>query len=212
MLVEEWLVVREEVLQAMVRHPGLRAVEGGGPALARMVSRWQRMGRSSDSIERLDLDAEWAAMSKRQSKLRKLGTPSKNLSTVDAGLIAIVVYRLVWVQFCRTGMTVKQWEAILTGISEGNSRLKKLEIACDDLSLVDASLLARALNRLEVVEVRWSELTQEQGEAILTQSLVKTSLRSLMMMKDWQDWRIIADLEERARLVIQEIHALQGRP
>ena len=86
----------------------------------------------------------------------------------------------------------------MNGISEGNSRLKMLEIACDDLSLVDASLLARALNRLEVVEVRWSELTQEQGEAILTQSLVKTSLRSLLMMKDWEDWRSIADLEERA--------------
>ena len=33
MWVEEWLVVEEEVLQALVRHPGLRVVVGGGPPL-----------------------------------------------------------------------------------------------------------------------------------------------------------------------------------
>ena len=82
------------------------------------------MGKCSDSIERLKFEAEWTALNKRESKLRKLGTPGKNLTTVDAGLLASAVNRLVWVQFCRTGMTVEQWEAILAGISEGNSRLK----------------------------------------------------------------------------------------
>ena len=110
----EWLVVSEEVLQALVRHPGPRVVVGGGghaldeDLLAGMVSRWQKMGRSSGSIERLKFDAEWAALSKRESKLRKLGTPSRNLSTVNAGLLASAANRLVWVQFCRTMMTVEQ--------------------------------------------------------------------------------------------------------
>ena len=216
--VEEWVVVSEEVLQAMVRHQGLRVVVGGGPTLdigllARMVTRFGEMGMNGTSVwfERLKFDKLQVATIERQRKLRKLGTPSKNLSTVDAGLLARAVNRLVGVQFSRTGMTLEQWEGILTGISEGNSKLKRLEISCDNLSGVDAGLLARALNRLEVVEIRWSDLTQEQGEAIMTQSLVQTKLKSLWMMKDWESWRRIADLETRARLVIPEIYALRGQ-
>ena len=52
-----------------------------------------------------------------------------------------------------------------------------------------------------------TKLTVEQGEAILTQSLVKTSLRRLDMNigNHWDGSEIDRELVARARLVIEDI-------
>jgi len=50
----------------------------------------------------------------------------------------------------------------------GGSQLKILDVSYNVLTLVEPGLLARAVSKLEVLEVAWSELTAQQTEAILT--------------------------------------------
>ena len=77
------------------------------------------------------------------------------------------------------------------------------------------SLLASAVNRLEDANMSGdTELTLEQVEAILTQSLVKTSLRSLEissvegpdgLLMDLEDMGMDEEFVGRARFVIGKI-------
>ena len=85
--------------------------------------------------------------------------------------------------------------------------MKKLYISYNDLSTVDPGLLASAVNRLEEVEMStvWSI---EQVEAILRQSLVKTSLKKLGMWGSVEDTELDEDLVARARLAIEELYGL----
>ena len=77
---------------------------------------------------------------------------------------------------------------------------------------MDPALLARTLTRLKEVKMCFTLLTVEQSEAVLTQSLVNTSLRKLEMYEDREDFLdencedlLNDDLVAKARLVIGEL-------
>ena len=79
-------------------------------------------------------------------------------------------------------MTKQQMKEIFSTISTGDSKLKILVISGKiPLASVEPGLLARAANRLEGLHMYSTRLTTKQGEAMLEQSLVKTSLRTLDM-------------------------------
>ena len=209
----EWGVeVSEEVLMAVARHQGLRVVElkqvnlsSVDPGLlARVVGGLEEVVMCSRPDTRLTVqqwEAIFTAISEGGCKLKRLVIYGNNLSRVDPGLLARALTRVEEVVMYQPRLTGPQQEAILTAISSGDSRLKKLDIEHNKLSTVDPSLLASAVNRLEKVKILGGQLTVEQVAAILTRSLLETSLRRLEMWQDWRDWQD-QDLVARARLAI----------
>ena len=119
----------------------------------------------------------------RHPGLRVVRMRNNSLYSVDPGLLGKMVKKLerVDMRTFLTGLTGQQLEAVMTALCESDSRLKKLAIGKlkfnkivsvaitdNDLSSVDAGLLASALNMLEEVVMYRTELTKEQGEAIFT--------------------------------------------
>ena len=210
------------MLQALVRHKGLRvvgmddsdltSVDAG--LLARLVARMEEVGMRGTRLKVQQLEAVLASISSGDSRLKKLDISHNNLATVSPALLASAVSSLQEAVLSHTQLTWQQGEAILTAITSGDSRLKILNISGNNLAKVDPGLLASAVNRLEEVEVevkmwvgghRWNSmlLTMEQMVAILTQSLVKTSLRRLEMRGVRG---LDKDLVARATLAIGQLH------
>ena len=125
------------------------------------------------------MEAILTAISEENCKMKKLEIYFLNLSSVDASPLARAVNMLEEVQMYSTELTGQQTEAIFTAIIEGNCNIKKLDMSGNILSNVDAGLLASAVNSLEEVKMNFTKLTKDQVEAVLTQSLVNTSLRRL---------------------------------
>ena len=70
-----------------------------------------------------------------------------------------------------TQLTKQQLEEIFTAICVGPSQLTSMDLQSTQTSSVDAGLLARAVNRLEEVVLHNTQLSKDQAEAILTESL-----------------------------------------
>ena len=190
----EWGVeVEEEVVQAVARHLGLQVVQMGGlmggallssvmpGTLARAVTKLEEVRMFGTELSRKQKEAILTAITQKNCQLKKLNISHINLSSVSPSLLASAVNLLEEAVMYATQLTSQQMEAILTGICGGDSRVKNLDVTYSNLSTVDSGLLACAVNMLEEVEMEDTQLTVQQGEAILTQSLVKTSLRRLNM-------------------------------
>ena len=152
----EWRLVTCDVLEAVIRHPGLRT---------------------------LDLSLT-------------------DLSSVPACLPARLVQRLEELDMWNTELTTRQLEAVLSAATT-SSTLRKLNLGNNNLSLVEPGLLARAVNSLEEVDIRHTLITREQVEAILSQSLVQTSLKTLVMGR--VSGGVQQELVVRAQQVISEL-------
>ena len=72
----------------------------------------------------------------------------------------------------------------------------------------EAGVLARAINKLESFHMSGGNLSQGQLKAILTQSLVKTKLKTLDLglIQEFGLEGLEEDLVARAKLVIQKLH------
>jgi hypothetical protein len=103
-------------------------------------------------------------------------------------------------------ITVKQMENIFIAMetSGGDSRLRKLRIRSYNLSRVQPDLLAKAVNKLENVALIFTGLTKKQVEAILTQSLVKTSLK-MLHIASWPSMVLDRTLMSQASQAIELI-------
>ena len=77
---------------------------------------------------------------------------------------AVNILEEVWIS--NTELTVKQLEAILIGICKGQSSLKELDIAGNNLTTLDACFLAGATKKLQYLIIEETQSTLEQGEAI----------------------------------------------
>ena len=160
-------------------------------------------------------EAILTATGKADCKMKILNMNSINLTTVNPKLLASAVNRIGTVRLCETQLTGEQWEAIFTAIRDGNSKMKELYIPENNFTTVSPSLLASAVNMLEEVNMSGdTELTLEQVEAILTQSLVKTSLRSLEigsvegpdgLLMDLEDLGLDEEFVARARFAIGKL-------
>ena len=138
--------------------------------------------------------------------VKKMYISLNKLSSVDPRLLAIAVTRVEEVVVLMTELTARQVEAIMATLDAGGGLVKRLNISFNNLSTVDPALMARVVNRLEEVKMNKTELTVLQMETILTQSLLKTSLRKLEMFYHLDDSRIDEMLVARARLVIKQLY------
>jgi len=145
---------------------------------ARVVSKLDEFNSFGTNITIDQLKALFTAMS-QSTHMKKLSVFSNYLSDVDPELTARVVTKLEDVYF--TNITNEQAEAIFTEISQNHIQLKKLNLRFINLSCVDPTVLAAAVNRLEEVDLRHTELTNEQIHSLLTSAQKETKLKKLLL-------------------------------
>ena len=75
----------------------------------------------------------------------------------------------------KTLLTDQQAEAICTAVASGDIKIKQLVVR---ISSLDQDLVMRTMNNLEYLG---AEICIEKAEALLTQSLVKTSLKKVCL-------------------------------
>ena len=138
----------------------------------------------------------------RHPGLRTLDLSLTDLSSVEPELPARLAHKLEDLDMWNTELTTRQLEAVLKAATT-SSTLRKLNLGNNNLSLVEPELLARAVNRLVDVDIRHTLLTKEQVEAILSHSLVQTSLKTLVLGR--VSGTVEQDLVDRAQHVISEL-------
>jgi len=180
--------VSEELLQAVVRHPGLRvmqvqysnlsSVDHLSGLLAQAVTKMEEAVLLTYTTPQ-QVTAICNAMT-GSYRLKTLDLSYNDLSSVDANILAQAVTKLEEVGLRETKMTHKQKKAIFAAL-DTTSHLKILRIGDTSLSCVDPDVLARVANKLETVSMRYTNLTEQQMTRILTQSLLTTNLKELSM-------------------------------
>ena len=181
--------VGEEVLQAVVRHQGLRRLEMGRVFLAAVepgllalaMTRLEGVDISHTDLTRQQAETVSANMCSGDIQLKSLKLAGTDLSSMEPDLLARAVSRLEQVDLRATGLTGQQAEAILTAVRAADSQLRTLDLAGNDLSSVEPGLLAEVINMLEEVVINFTQLSRQQAEAILARSLEKTLLARLEM-------------------------------
>ena len=103
-----------------------------------------------------------------------------------------------------TQLTVQQMEAIMTAIVDGDCLVTSLDISGKNLSTVNPGLMALAVNSLESMSMIASDMTKQHVEAILTQSLDKTSLKCLSLIVSDPFFILDEDLMAKAHLAIRD--------
>ena len=114
------------------------------------------------------------------SPLKILKLAKNEVNSVDDKLLAQAVNQLEEVDLYDTKLTTQQAEEILVAIIT-SSKLKVLNMQNNKLSSVDPDIMAKAVNKLDSVEMYNTDLTQQQITKILSRSLVKTSLDHIAM-------------------------------
>ena len=164
------------------------------------------MGSTKTTMTKEQTVALLNSLLKGDSKLKKLDViMSDNLLSMEPVLLARAVTKLENVRLFHTKMTEQQVGQIFTFIDAKDSKLKMLSLPCETpLTSLEPSVLARAANRLESLHMSGSKLSLEQVEAILSQSLVKTSLKTLdlgLVQGGLQE-----EMVARAKLVIRNVY------
>ena len=144
--------------------------------LASTVNKLEEVEMAFNSFSTKQLEAILSTIGQQKSNLKKLNISCNNLSSVDPLLLVRAVSRLEEINLDGTELTLMQARGIMLTIGfDKFSTLQKLVLSDNDLSKVKPDLFAKAVNRLEEVDMTNSQLTLEQMEAILKQSLVSTS-------------------------------------
>ena len=139
----------EKVSQTIARHPGLREFE------------------LSERNDEQTIISVLNVICSREGQGMNLRLKNKNVSGVDAELLASAVIKLETLEFSNTQLTQQQIVAILTAVSDGR-KMTKLDISFNDMSGIDKKLLAKAVTKIKKLNITDTNLTQEQAEAILT--------------------------------------------
>ena len=139
----------EKVSQTIARHPGLREFE------------------LSQRNDEQTIISVLNVICSREGQGMNLRLKNKNVSGVDAELLARAVIKLETLEFSNTQLTQQQIVAILTAVSDGR-KMTKLDISFNDMSGIDKKLLAKAVTKMKKLNITDTNLTQEQAEAILT--------------------------------------------
>jgi len=139
----------EKVSQTIARHPGLREFE------------------LSQRNDEQTIISVLNVICSREGQGMILRLNNKNVSGVDAELLARAVIKLETLEFSNTQLTQQQIVAILTAVSDGR-KMTKLDISFNDMSGIDKKLLGKAVTKMKKLNITDTNLTQQQAEAILT--------------------------------------------
>ena len=199
----------KELLGAMARHPGLREVDVrvGQFCLVEPVL----VVPLVTGLEVLDL--AWCHITPSQAsticqnlamekRLRSLNLSWNHLGSVAPQLVARLAL-VEQVDLTQANLTPPQLTALFAALDGGPSKMERLKISFNNVSSINADLLARAANKLVAVEMKKCSISEHQASCILTQSLQSTSLKSLKLW-EW-DWLIDSQLKARAREVLETL-------
>merc|ERR1711867_200503 len=139
----------EKVSQTIARHPGLREFE------------------LSQRNDKQTIISVLNVICSREGQGMILRLKNKNVSGVDAELLARAVIKLETLEFSNTQLTQQQIVAILTAVSDSR-KITNLDISFNDMSGIDKKLLAKAVTKMKKLNITDTNLTQQQAEAILT--------------------------------------------
>jgi len=146
---------------------------------ARAVTILKDVNLGSTNLTNKQVTALFQKMS-QNCPLKTLNLSLIKLSSVEPELLAIAVNRLEDVNLKFTNLSTEQMTSILSHVQE-DTKLKKLQLGENNLSSVESELLATAVNRLEDVDLRFSELSTEQMTSILSHVQEHTKLKKLCL-------------------------------
>jgi len=144
---------------------------------ARVVTRLESANLGGTNLTNEQKLALFMEMS-LNSQMKKLDLACNNLSDVDSELFARVVTRLEDLNLCFTNITNQQKVALFTKISK-NTQLKKLNLACNNLSSVHPELFAWVVTRLEDFNLCFTNITNDQSQSLFTAILQNSQLKKL---------------------------------
>ena len=170
--------------------------------IARALNRLEEVEMAYNKLSTKQLETIFSAIQEKKSNLKKIKISCIDLSSLDPCSFSSAISRLEEVKIDGTEVTTKQVEGILFFLKfEIFPALKILDLSDNDLSKIDPDMLAKAVNKLEEVVMNDSQLTLKQIEAILTESLVGTSLNSLATTHP--EGALDLELIGKARMVIK---------
>ena len=192
--------VSEELLLAVAQHKSLRRLDFAHTdltsiepiVLARAICKMEEvdLGRSQFSPEQANLIFQHLS---KNNNLQCLNLFNTNLFAVRPQPLAQAVTQVHQVTLWSCRLTPKHSEAIFRAMTS-SCKLRKLDLSYNNLSTVNPSVLAAAINRLKSADLGCTCLTGEQArtilsyqisspslqvDAILCQTLASTSLESL---------------------------------
>jgi len=124
---------------------------------AKALTRLEDVNLNSAHITYTQIQALFTAMS-QNSQLKKLELERCHLSFLEQELFANSLTRLEDVNLNCARSTYNQIQALFTAMSQ-NSQLKKLGLGCNNLYTVNPELFAKALTRLEDVDLNSTLIT-----------------------------------------------------
>ena len=169
-------VVSEELLEAVASHQGLRLLDVDRALLscldpgmlARTLATLQQLWLWNSDLTCQQAEALLAAISSRSCPMTSLHMGGNiEFSGVEPLLLARTVVHLEDIMIWGKQLTLEQAEAIFVAVCEG-CKVRRLSVRFTVLSLVEPALLARALTRLESVDLANTQLGSLQLETVLT--------------------------------------------
>jgi len=133
------------------------------------------MSEAVARLEEADLEgwnltiAQWTGICnaiKSGSKLKKLLVPRNNLGEVECTVFSGILQHLVELDLESTSLRAVQSEAIMLSVAASPGKLKKLILQGNDLEQVDATVIARAVTKIESLNIAQTELSSKQAEEI----------------------------------------------
>ena len=180
----------------------LSSVEPG--RLARALVRLENVDLQDTKLTSSQAQTLLASLANSQRNLTRLNLCSNDLSWVEAPLLARVVASTQEVHLRDTSLTALQAREICLAI-KSSCKLRSLDLGSNLLSFVEPRLLARAVNRLQEVELQETELSERQVQEVLSvaveesTSLTRLGLGNLNFEADMflvhQAKKVIKDLQ-----------------
>ena len=217
--------VSEELLEVVIRHPGLKEmrihtdISSVHPQLlAKAVLKLEEVELRETLLTPQQATAICTAL-KGNSKTKVLDMSTYNkmsspldLSTVDADILAQAVAQMEEVGLEGTKLTPQQVEAVFAAL-DASCHLKVLRIGHNTLSSLDPDVLARVVNKLETVDLIWAHLSRQQQTRIFARSLLTINLRHLNMKGammgnggSLEQRKTMEEICRQARKVIPELY------
>ena len=114
------------------------------------------------------------AIARKSSLLKDLNLWSNDLSEVPNDVLAEAVNKLKIVNLKNTKLKHEQTAAIFNKMANTVTELVELDIGENDLSEIEPELLAKAVNKVKLVNISLCSLNSKQVEAVFEQALVET--------------------------------------
>ena len=191
--VRRWRVedLEEKLLQGLLELRGLKELEIKLDSrtsrmslvdlglLARVVSRMEKVKIFPRSLGSKQATQAIFEAINDSAIIRKVKISGNNLSRVEAGLLARCVCKLEEAELSVTFITPQQAEDIFISICQDGSKLRKLTIVNKSVSTVNSTLMAKAISKLEEVNLNYSFLNSQQSQAIFSALNECTNLKIL---------------------------------